>query len=361
MTTYKYILDKSSRKFQCPNCNQKKLVRYIDTETNNYLSDDFGKCDRLDNCQYHKAPPKGTKAYLIHCLAIKCYTDKTVLITDTLGMKHYVPKSQVIEQNGNDIWLTEFHLKKAKIYYLSNESKYFNTNNEAFINEVRLMPAPPLKPPTYHSLELLQKLIIDEPMCDNLSQFLLTIFSHEQVQELKAKYLLSGTNYHWNNSTMFWQIDDKEQIHACKIMQYNALTGKRIKKPYNRINWLHKALKLDDFVLNLCLFGLHRINEDHTKTIAIVESEKTAMIMSLYVPDYIWLATGSKQNLKIELLQPIKHRNIILFPDKGEYNNWFDKATELNRQYFKINVSDLIENNDNENVSDLADLYLLNR
>jgi hypothetical protein len=360
MTTYKYILDKSSRKFQCPNCNQKRFVKYIDTDTNNYLSDDFGKCDRLGNCQHHKAPPLATKGYLIPCLAIKSITDKAVLITDTLGMKHTVPKSQVIEQYGNNIWLTEFHLKESKINYLSNETKYFNTNNEALINEIRFVPAQEIKPPTYHPLELLHKHTIDEPVCDNLSQFLLTIFCPEQVKELKCNYLLSGTNHFWYNSTMFWQKDDKEQIHACKIMQYDALTGKRIKKPYNLVNWLHKALKSDDFVLNQCLFGLHRINEDPIKTIAIVESEKTALIMSLYVPDYIWIATGSKDNLKFNLLLPLKHRKIILFPDKGCYTDWFDKATELNRQYFKITVSDLIENTDHDKGFDLADLYLLN-
>jgi hypothetical protein len=292
MTTYKYTLDKSSKKFNCPNCNQKRFVKYIDIETNQYLDSGFGRCDRTENCGYFKMPTK--------------------------------------------------------------------SNDLTFVNFIKHVPAQEIKPLTYHPLEQLQKHTIDKPMCDNLSQFLLTIFSHKQVQELKTKYLLSGTNYHWNNATMFWQIDETEQIHACKIMQYNALTGKRIKKPYNHVNWLHKALKLDDFVLRQCLFGLHRINENPIKTIAIVESEKTALIMSLYVPDYIWIATGSKANLKFNLLLPLKHRNIMLFPDKGCYNDWFDKATELNRQYFKINVSDLIENTDHENGFDLADLYLLN-
>lgn len=65
--------------------------------------------------------------------------------------------------------------------------------------------------------------------------------------------------------------------------------------------------------------------------------------------------------IKFNLLLPLKHRKIILFPDKGCYNEWFDKATELNRQYFKITVSDLIENTDHDKGFDLADLYLLNR
>ena len=80
--------------------------------------------------------------------------------------------------------------------------------------------------------------------------------------------------------------------------------------------------------------------------------------MSIFLPDYIWIATGSKQNLKLELLKPIKKRNIVLFPDKGEYLNWLKKANELNTIGFKIAVSELIEQTDFENGFDLADYYL---
>jgi hypothetical protein len=102
---------------------------------------------------------------------------------------------------------------------------------------------------------------------------------------------------------------------------------------------------------------LHRINEDYQKTIAIVESEKTAIVMSIFLPDFIWLATGSKQNLKFDLLKPIKKRNIVLFPDKGEYLNWLSKAKDLNTIGFKIAVSELIEQTNFNNGFDLADYY----
>lgn len=106
------------------------------------------------------------------------------------------------------------------------------------------------------------------------------------------------------------------------------------------------------------LFGLHLINEDYQKTIAIVESEKTAIIMSILMPDFIWIATGSKQNLKFDLFKPIKKRNIVLFPDKGEYSDWLEKATELNKIGFKITVSELIEQTNFGNGFDLVDYYL---
>lgn len=86
-------------------------------------------------------------------------------------------------------------------------------------------------------------------------------------------------------------------------------------------------LKEPGFNLCQCLFGLHLINEDYQKSIAIVESEKTAVMMSIFLPDFIWLATGSKSNFK--LLEPLKKRNCIAFPDKGEFTNWSNKAKEL--------------------------------
>jgi hypothetical protein len=48
-------------KFPCPNCTKRTLVKYVETETGSYLPDEFGRCDREQNCSYHKAPPKGKR------------------------------------------------------------------------------------------------------------------------------------------------------------------------------------------------------------------------------------------------------------------------------------------------------------
>lgn len=359
MENFKYILDKSSKKHICPNCNKRTFVLYVDNETGNYLTENFGKCDRSTNCNYHKAPTKGKKAFCIPFLALKSISDKAYKLTDTNGIISIVPNSQILEQKKNDCWITEWFLKNSLIPYLGSESKYFNVDEISFINVVIAKEQKTEITPSFYSLELLDEMYVKNPKIDNLTEFLKMHFSNDEVFKATQNYFITGTNYFWGNSTAFWQIDEKEKIHACKIMQYSKHTGKRIKKPYNHINWLHKATKEFDFNLCQCLFGLHRINEDYLKTIAIVESEKTAIIMSLFIPDYIWIATGSKQNLKFDLLKPIKKRNIVLFPDKGEYINWLNKATELNAIGFKIAVSDLIEQTDYENGFDLADYYLI--
>lgn len=357
MESFKYSLDRSSKKFICPNCNKKTFVKFIEVETGALLTDDFGRCDREQNCNYYKAPPKGIKYYLIDVLSLKDISTKAIKIVDLNGVIEFVPKSQILEQSTNNCWVSEWFLKNSKIQYLTNEFKFCYSNLVNYVNELKEVIRPEIKQ-SFHSLELLDKMYNDEPQIDNFTEFLNRNFSKDKVFRAKQNYFITGTNYFWNNSTIFWQINNYEQIQSGKIMNYDRYTGKRIKEPYNRINWVHKATNEVEFNIKQCLFGLHRINEDYQKTIAIVESEKTAVIMSILLPHYIWLATGSKSNFNTEMLKPLKKRIVISFPDKGEYNNWLNTATELNAFGFNIGVSDLLEQTDFENGFDLADYYL---
>lgn len=359
MESFKYSLDKSSKKYVCPNCNKKTFVYYVNSETGNYLTDDFGRCDREKNCNYHKAPPKGKATYLIGFLSLKSISAKAFKLIDLNGVISIVPTSQILEQNTNSCYITEWYLKTSTINYLANEVKYFNANNISIINEVKNIKQPDPIEPSFHSLKLLDEMYFENPINDNLTEFLKSKFNPEEVNNAMLNYFSTGTNHFWNNATVFWQIDNTEKIRGAKIMLYNKLTGKRIKEPYNHINWLHKAIKEPDYNLNQCLFGLHLINEDYQKNIGIVESEKTAIIMSIFLPEFIWLSTGSKSNFKFELLEPLKKRNCFAFPDKGEFSKWNNTANDLNAKGFKIAVSNLVEQTDFNNGFDLVDYYFL--
>jgi hypothetical protein len=360
MVVFKYSLDKSSKKYVCPNCNKKTFVFYVDKEAGNYLTDNYGRCDRENNCGYHKAPPKGKKAYLIPFLSLTDISCKASKLIDLNGFISIVPKSQILEQNVKSCFVTEWYLKNSIINYLSNESKYFNIDNVSLINDTKTILKPEPKKPSFHNLELLNEMYFVNPIKDNLTEFLKTIFTKDEVNNAMLNYYLTGTNCFWNDSTVFWQIDNKEKIRGAKIMLYDEDTGKRIKQPYNHINWLHKATKEPEFNLNQCLFGLHLINKDYQKDIAIVESEKTAIIMSVILPDYIWLATGSKSNFKSDILKPLKNRNCFAYPDKGEFNKWNETAVMLNKQGYKIAVSNIIEQTNFESGFDLVDYHFSN-
>jgi len=169
-------------------------------------------------------------------------------------------------------------------------------------------------------------------------KYLLSLFDESTVSELIQKYHI-GTSKHWPGSTVFWQIDMNGNIRTGKVMQYDD-TGHRIKEPYNKITWVHSLIS-DDYTLDQCLFGEHLIS-DEDDPVAIVESEKTAIIASVYFPEYIWLASGAKHNLKAEKCQCLMGKQVTLFPDVGAYEDWKVKADELS--YFcNINTSSLLE------------------
>ncbi len=81
--------------------------------------------------------------------------------------------------------------------------------------------------------------------------------------------------------------------------------------------------------------------------------------MSIFKPQYTWLATGSKSGLKYDFLIPIKNYKIIAFPDKSEFSDWSKKASEINKLGFDIIVNDWLEKQNNyEDGTDLADVYI---
>lgn len=105
------------------------------------------------------------------------------------------------------------------------------------------------------------------------------------------------------------------------------------------------------------MFGLHLLDNE-TKRVGIVESEKTAVVLSLSLPNITWMATGSLLGFKEELLKPIKNNDIVAFPDNGGYDKWKQQASKLNKEGYQIVVSDILENNQYHSGIDLADLIL---
>ncbi|MFZ4401959.1 MAG: DUF6371 domain-containing protein [Bacteroidales bacterium] len=192
---------------------------------------------------------------------------------------------------------------------------------------------------------------------NNFVRFLISRFGTAITAAVVKRYYI-GTSDHWPAATVFNQIDFKGRIRTGKIMLYNDATGKRVKEP-DRIYWTHKQYKIDDFNLSQCLFGEHLL-KDKSKAVAIVESEKTAVIASLYFPDYIWLATGGKQNLKHDFFTNLHNRKIMFFPDLLAYDTWTEKAKTLGITNYAL--SDLLERKATEEEKqqglDIADFLL---
>ncbi|WP_394991185.1 DUF6965 family protein [Emticicia sp.] len=267
-------------RYSCPSCQQYKVFAlYIDTETGEHLNESVGRCNREINCGYH-----------------------------------YSPK-QYFEENNISFDKSQQHRQQRAVEQL------------------------PPKQISLISVEVFTA-SLQSHESNNFVRYLIELFGVEVTNGLIAKYFI-GTSKYWNGATVFWQIDKEYQVRTGKIMLNSPTTGKRVKEPFNHINWVHKALKLPDFELKQCLFGEHLLN-DNSKPIALCESEKTAIVASVYLPDFIWLAAGGISNLTADKCKVLSGRTVYLYPDLNGFEKWSIKAKELSH-IATIVVSDLLE------------------
>ena len=82
---YKYSLEKysgSKSRFVCPNCKKREYTRFINSETKEYLSYEFGRCNRIIKCGYFKYPNQENNfIYEINKISVESeieYLDKKV-------------------------------------------------------------------------------------------------------------------------------------------------------------------------------------------------------------------------------------------------------------------------------------------
>ncbi len=275
-------------RFRCPQClhNRRTFTRYIDLETDSHLADHVGKCDREYQCGYH-----------------------------------YTPRQYFAENPGDE------RLRHEKVRDTTPAKDQFNQLPANLVTE-----------------STLQSAYFD----NNFIQFLAPIFGWKTLMKAAQQYRI-GTAKHWHGATVFWQIDTKGRVRTGKIMLYDEATCKRVKKPFNHIAWVHtllspksKVLSLEsqltsdlrlstqDFLLRQCFFGEHLLPLHPTKPVGITESEKTAVMASILMPQFVWLAAGALNGLDERKCRVLKNREVVLFPDVGAYHHWTECARSLN-------------------------------
>lgn len=103
--------------------------------------------------------------------------------------------------------------------------------------------------------------------------------------------------------------------------------------------------------------------KESTKSVAIVESEKSALIASSYLPQYLWIASGGKNGcFREENLSVLKGRNVVLFPDLGAIDDWSARITTIQRMGITVKLFNYLEKNatpeQRKNEFDIADFLL---
>ena len=97
-----------------------------------------------------------------------------------------------------------------------------------------------------------------------------------------------------------------------------------------------------------CLYGEHLLKSwPMDAPVAVVESEKTAMIAAALVPSILWVAVGAVGAFTLAKLQALTGRKVLAFPDLSRdgsaFTKWREKAVEIGHLFDAVHVSDLLE------------------
>jgi len=317
---HKYILEPYGNgrgtRHTCPACHKpKEFTRYIDTETGQYLADHVGKCNRLKKCEHHFNPKQFFAGQ---------------------------PAPKADSWRDSNLHLTAYEPPKPD--YIPAASMQATLQGYGKNNFVR---------------------------------FLSVLFGEDTALKIAATYNV-GTSKRLRNdgglSCIFWQVDSAGNVRQCKVMGYDPHTGKRLKSSegveiwddYSRAYrpakekeqdtrfWGKVILKRDDANFVQCLFGEHLLPTRPDAVVCLVESEKSACIMSVEMPENVWLATGGKHGAKWTdpaTFAPLAGRHVVLWPDLGAFDDWSERAKVLNLVCASVTVS-----NELEQMADAADI-----
>ena len=181
-----------------------------------------------------------------------------------------------------------------------------------------------------------------------LTDLLLNLYPRDLVLKAIDEYHVGFESFdtgRLDRSVLFWQVNEDGDILNAKRICYKA-GGHRDKQVPPMLIWARKPQ---------CLYGLHRYTrENRHMPVAIVESEKSALIMSIAKPQYLWMATGSLNNFNEHFLMPVKEAAITAFADtdypsqKGVFKSssftlWERAAQQMNRDGWNIKMSNALE------------------
>lgn len=306
MKVFNYNLDKSARKFSCPNCGKKTLVKFKDLE-GNYLSDKYGRCDRENNCAYFYAPWMDEEIKLevltVNRPVIQTYIPQNTLeeLLSNYSQNNFLNSLQSLGFNTDQI-ITDYYLGTI------GTGSYKGAISFPFITHDGLVTA-------------------------------------IQIKQFNAKLKTTGQN--WIHS-----IIEKENQRA------------QIDNP----TWLKYYLKNEKLVR--CLFGSHLIKRYPTKKIIVTESPKNAIIGALFNPDFLWLSTLNFSMIKNQnIFKCLTGREVILMPDNAKddaaFTEWDYQANRMRRDLgLNVMCSSFLLNKctdeQKEEGFDIADYYLQN-
>ena len=157
-----------------------------------------------------------------------------------------------------------------------------------------------------------------------------------------------------DDAVIYWQIDQMGQVHDGKLMWYGPDCHRLKNRHASWVMYLlkqHFTIPQESFQPTHIFFGLHLLGVMGGE-VAVVEAEKTAVILSELYPQCIWLAAGGLGEVQSEKFLPLRHYKVILFPDTDPegraFTKWYEAAQTVMKSFFwpkdnPIRVSPILE------------------
>ena len=242
----------------------------------------------------------------------------------------------------------------------------------ATANTIENRPPKPIQPPMY--LNAQAQGMATKVEQTNLFKYLCQYWEHTEVKRIMELYcvglgfrLNTNSNFELTNMPVklqkvsscsaFPSIDTEGNTHAIKMIPYPLTDHHRAKADSTTPMMIYKPNQNPG-----TYFGTHLLNQDTNKPVALVESEKTAIIGTLFMPVYTWIATGSSTNFNVRMVErngALKPRQIHIFPDSDKAEEWKATANELRALGYNIFVRDeIIKLFPTDSGTDIADVII---
>jgi hypothetical protein len=335
-TDFRFTLEKGSKKHPCPACGKKTFVRYVDTETGEYIQAEHGRCDRAENCGYHLNPYKDGFA-------------------TNQGQNRGAEFHQISPKKGlSGVFKTATAPVLIEKSVLEATIKNPKAENVFLQNLLHRVPFP-FEP---GDVERVADLYHLGTVANGYRAGALTI---PYIDEMGGCRFIQVKSFDQDNHTK-GPADSLTSI----IARHHQKTGTDLP------GWLEAYQKQDLKVSTL--FGAHLLPNHPQNRIAMCEAPKTAIYGTLYfgfpdtANDRLWMAVYSRDSLTVEKCKAIQGRTVYLFPDLSKdgstFKLWQAKADEIMKALpgTRIVVSTLLEemagSDDRVKGADMAD-YLI--
>lgn len=193
-------------------------------------------------------------------------------------------------------------------------------------------------------------------------KFMLSKFG-DGVKPVFAVYRVGGCKWFEQShglASAFPLIDYNGNLHDFQLAGFKP-DGKSATYPSGdkARNWALSRMGRSESRPGFCFFGENLLRKRPTAPVAIVEAPKTCIVAALHYPQYVWLACLSKMWLNSAVsCEPLKGREIWLFPDRDGIDVWNDKAKELKAEGYNVGVSNYLERHPGEKNDDIADILI---